>query len=91
MKGGAVSDQIPRELGLLSGSTWARHTTARQVELVADTGAIPATVVVQTLAAGMADRLAEYDADRESDFWAGFVQGVKGTFVESLQAGSKQN
>ena len=86
-----MSDQIPRELGLLSGSTWARHTTARQVELVAKTGAIPAAVVVQTLAAGMAGRLAEYDADGESEFWAGFVQGVKATFVEPLQARSKQN
>ena len=79
-----MSDEIPRELGLLSGSTWARHTTARQVELVAKTGAIPAAVVVQTLAAGMAGRLAEYDADRESEFWAGFVQAVKATFVEPL-------
>ena len=86
-----MGDQIPRELGLSSGSTWARHTTARQVELVAETGAIPAAVVVQTLAHGMADRLAGYDADGESEFWAGFVQGVKATFVESLKAGSKQN
>ncbi len=87
-----MNDYTPRELGLLSGSTWARQAPAEQTELVAETGGVPPAVAEQTLAAGIGDRLAEYeDADAEEAFWAGFVHAVKATVVESLQARSKQN
>ena len=86
-----MSDYTPRELGLLTGGTWARQAPAEQADLVA-TGDIPPAVVEQTLAAGMGDRLSEYDAaDAEEAFWAGFVRGVRATMVESFQARSKQN
>ena len=76
-----MSDHTPRELGLLSGATWAGQAPAEEVELVAETGDVPPSVVEQTLAAGIADRLTEYDdtddTDAEQEFWAGFVDGVK--------------
>ena len=87
-----MSDYTPRELGLLSGSRWARQAPAEQAEVVAETGDVPPAVVEQTLAAAMGDRLVEYDAlDAEQEFWAGFVDGVRATVVESFQSRSKQN
>ena len=61
--------------------------------LVSETGDVPPAVAEQTLAAGMADRLAAESeaADAEEAFWAGFVHGVRATVVESLQAQSKKN
>jgi hypothetical protein len=87
-----MSDYTPGQLGLLSGATWARQAPAEQAELVAESGEVSPAVVEQTLAAAMGDRLAEYDAaDAEQEFWAGFVEAVKATVVESLQTQSKQN
>ena len=86
-----MNDYTPRELGLLSGGTWARQAQAEQAELVAKTGDVAPAVVEQTLAAGIADRLVEYDDDAEQAFWAGFVDGVRATVVESLQTRSKEN
>ena len=45
--GGAISAHTPRELGLLSGSTWARQAPGEQVVLVAETGEVPPAVVEQ--------------------------------------------
>lgn len=88
---GYTSDYTPRELGLVSGATWARQAPAEQAELVSETGDVPPAVVEQTLAAGIADRLTEYDADdAEEAFWAGFVHGVRATVVESIEARSKR-
>ena len=86
-----MSAHTPRELGLLSGSTWARQAPGEQVELVAETGKVPPAVVEQILAAGMGDRLAlDEDADAELAFWAGFVHAVKATVIASLEARSEE-
>ena len=77
-----MSDYTPRDLGLMSGATWAGQAPAEQTELVAETGDVPPAVVEQTLAAGIGDRLLEYDdADAEEAFWDGFVQAVNATVV----------
>jgi hypothetical protein len=87
-----TSDYTPRELGLRSGATWARQAPGEQADVVAETGDVPPAVVEQTLAAGIADLLAEYEAaDAEEAFWAGFVDGVRANVVVSLQAHSKKN